>query len=421
MQAVTRVAPSVAIEAYSENILIDACGPILSPVDVAKRLIFLPKRPNVSDGSPAYVREHQIADICRMHIPTAAGIDIANSLGFMIRQGYVHRNPTNPGTWRRIYAPGGVDSAHSAIQMAGTVVGIPGVGKTTAIERALGLLPQAVIHEKFPGIVGPVRQLLWLKIDVPASGKIVDLIENFSRATDVALGVNYTDDIISGRNRRGAALAHQWLQKIFCHFPGVFVLDEIQNLFKIETKAVRAHQAWHKKAKRPSLRIVDDEALKFLLTLTNTTKIPILVAGTPDGIEAFGSRMSTAQRLVTAGFHRISHAVSADDEFFRKHLFPNLCCYQWHPESLAPTDEFRFLLHELSGGIPRICMALWIHAHKRSFQRGASRLEFDDFRHAAANALAPLQPAVRALLSGDPMLQLQYEDMLPNGGSFWLA
>lgn len=418
METVIGTVKPPEVEAYSGNILIDACGPILSPAEMLRQMVYLPPLPSNLAATPTYVRQHQLDDIRRLHIPTAAGIELAESIGVMIRQGYVHRNPTNPSTWQRIYAPGRTDDRHAAIQLGATVVGLSGVGKSTAVERALALLPQVVTHERFPGLVGSVQQLLWLKVDVPRSGKISELVENFAIATDSALGTNYTDQIFSSPNKKGVTLANQWLQKIHCHFPGMLVLDEIQNLFKIERKAVREAAAMRRVAQRPALRIADDEAVKFILTLTNTTKIPVLACGTPDGVDALSTRMSTLQRLVSAGFHRIPHAVSADDDFFRNRLFPQLCRYQWQPELLAPSDEFRHLLHDLSGGILRIAMSLWIHAHRRSFDRGASQLSFEDFRYAAASALAPLQPAVQAILSGDARLQLHYEDLLPERFAF---
>lgn len=413
MQSLIGVAKPLEVEAYSGNILIDACGPILSPADILRQMVYLPPLPRDLDATPVHIRKHQLADTLRIHIPTSAGLDLAESIGFMIRQGYVHRNPVTPSTWQRIYAPGATDSSHAAVQLGSTVVGLSGVGKSTAVERALALFPQVVTHERFPGLVGQLRQLLWLKVDVPRSGKIGELIENLAVATDSALGTNYADQLFSNANKQGGTLANQWLQMIFCHFPGLLVLDEIQNLFKIERKVVREAAAKRGIAQRPALRVADDEALKLILNLTNTTKIPVLACGTPDGMEALGSRMSTMQRLVTAGFHRIPHSVSADDDFFRSRLFPQLCKYQWQPDRLNPTDEFRHLLHDLSGGIFRICMALWTHAHRRSFERGGSQLSLEDFRYAAANSLAPLQPAVKAVLSGDPRLQLQYEDLLP--------
>ncbi len=419
MQLVAHATQSSAVEAYAGNVLIDACGPILSQAEILRRLIYLPPVPANVDATPIHIRKHLLADILRMHIPTSEGLALAESIGFMIRQGYVHRNPASSATWQRIYAPGATDSSHSAVQLGSTVVGLSGVGKSTAVERALALFPQVVIHESFPRLANPVRQLVWLKVDVPQSGKIRELVENMAIATDSALGTNYAEELLSSSVKSGGTLANLWLGKVFCHFPGLLVLDEIQNLFKIERKAVREAAARAKVIKRPELRVADDEALKLILNLTNTTKIPVLACGTPDGIDALGARMSTIQRLVTAGCHRIPHAVSVDDDFFRNRLFPQLCKYQWQVDPLEPSDEFRHLLHVLSGGIFRICMALWIHAHRRSFERGGSQLALEDFRYAAVNSLAPLQPAVKAILSGDPRLQLQYEDLLPAKFGYW--
>ena len=400
------------VAVYEGNELIAACGPILSPIEIGKRLLHLPVMPEVHAGIPAHVLEHELAALWRLHIPTATGIALAQTVDVMTRQGYVHRNPTDPQTWRQLYDHGLSQASYSPIQLAAAVVGIPGTGKTTALERALMLKRQVVTHENFPGLVGRVHQLLWIKIDVPGSGKIVDLVESLVRATDLALGTHYTDQILDGRRRSGATLAHEWIAKVGCHFLGVVVLDEIQNLFKIQTKAVRKSAA-HNSEERPELRIVDDEALKFLLTLTNTSKIPVIVAGTPEGIDAFSNRMSTSQRLITAGIHTLTHAAAADDHFFMTRLFPQLIKNQWLPEHLPASDGLRLLLHELSGGILRICIALWVHAHRHAYSRRGTQLRFDDFQHAADNALVTLRPAVLALRSNDPRRLQRYQDLLP--------
>jgi len=413
MSMVVTKAATLQPAIYRDNVLIDPCGPPLSRIDIAKKLVYLPPLPGDAVSAPAHVRKHELGAIRRIHIPSASGITLAESIEFMTCQGYVHRKPTDAKTWARLYGLGEQGPDHSPIQLAASVVGLSGAGKSVAVEKALRLRPQVVTHGQFPGLIGPVRQLLWLKIDVPGSGRIADLVESLTRATDQVLGTEYTKELYSGRQRSPATLAHEWIQKVSCHFLGLLVLDEVQNLFKIERKNVR--QVLSKRgAERPALRIVDDQALKFLLTLTNATRWPMLVCGTPDGMEAFHTRMSTSQRLVTGGFHRIVHAETADDEFFRKRLFPKLCDYQWFPERLPPTDQLRELVHELSGGIPRICMLLWEHAHKRALDRNANCLSPDDFRYVSAHSLAPLQPSIQALLSGDPRRQAQYEDLLPN-------
>lgn len=398
---------------YANNALIDACGPILSPPEVAKRLLHRPPKPTmtISDSSRHFA-EHDMANLWRLHVPTDAGIALAQSIDVLLRQGYVHRNPAKPATWRRIYMQDSADE-HCPVQLAACVVGLSGAGKTSALERALSLKPQVVIHQRIPQLLNPVQQLVWLKVDVPGSGKIGDLVESLSRAADAALGTSYTSAILSGRTRRGAAMAHEWLARMACHFPGVIVLDELQNLFKIETKAVRKRAG--SAADRPLLRIVDDEALKFILTLTNTTKIPFVGCGTPDGIAAFGTRMSTAQRLLTGGYHRIDPEPSMERGFFRRRLLKCLEGYQWLPGKLKITPEIAEEIYRMTAGVPRICVMLWIHAQRRALASKAPSLSLEHLRHAAANALAPLQPAVEALLSQLPDRLARYEDLLPRG------
>lgn len=398
--------------AHRDNILIEACGQPLAPVEIGKRLIYLPPSPDPSAKVPLHCIDHLVADIFRMHIPTSAGIELTQTIGFMLAQGYVHRNPSSPATWRRIYSGIGAQAAFSPIQLGAMVTGISGAGKSTAIERALGLFPQVVRHEKIHGLAHPTSQLLWLKVDVPASGKIVDLVENLALATDSALGTSHTGDLFSGRRLTGAALAHRWLQKISCNFLGLLALDEVQNLFKIETKATRSAATRRQAGSRPELRIVDDEALKFLLTLSNFAKVPTLYCSTPDGMAALSTRMSTAQRMLTGGFHTIAHAQTADDEFFRKMLFPILCRYQWLPKKLPASDDLRRLLFDLSAGIPRVALMVWFHASRRAFHRRADGLTFDDFQHAGEHALGPLRPALMALLSDDPRRLQRYEDLI---------
>lgn len=412
--------PQLTNAAHPENPLITACGPTRTRAEFGAQLLFLPERPRIAAGSPVSdVLVRGVSDVWRLHVPTRVGLDLADGIDSMLRAGYGHRNPLHPSTWRRIYGPCMVTPDKYPIQLGATVLGISGVGKTTALERALLLYPQVVTHAAFPGLVGPVRQLIWLKLDTPPSGRTADLVEALLRATDEALGTSYAMQVLRGRGRRGAVLAQEWLQLVSCHFPGLLVIDEIQNLFKVGTKAAREVALRHG-SHRPELRIVDDEALKFLLTLSNTAKIPILICGTPDGIAAFSTRMSTSQRLVTGGFYQFSRATTPDDEFFAKYLFPQLCAYQWFPEQLPPSEEFRHLVHRLSGGVLRICMALWVHAHLAAVRRRAMGLSFDDFHQAAATTLSPLQPMVRAIAGESRQGASSFEDLVPDAALDWL-
>lgn len=408
------VAPSfheLNVEAYAENVLIGACGPILSPLEMGKRLLYLPPKPTPQEiSAPNHLKLHYMQRVWQLHLPMESGIDLAQSVGVAVRQCYVHRCPTKAKTWEHIYNPSAAYEL-SPVQLAIAVIGVSGGGKSQALERALALMPQVVVHETFPHLLGPVRQLLWLKVDVPASGRLSDLVEAFAYAADKALGTSYAADICSGRRRKGLAMASESLARMACHFPGVIVLDELQNLFKIETRESRARAG--RKGMRPPLRVVEDEALKFVLTLTNSTKIPFIGCGTYDALAALQTRMSTSQRLISGGFHRFDPDSAAVDGFIGRRLLPRLLDYQWLPEQLELTGDLAEAAFQLTAGVPRILVKLWIEAQRRALAVNARRLSVEHLRYAASHALAPLQPAVQALLSGDARRLMMYEDLLP--------
>lgn len=77
------------------------------------------------------------------------------------------------------------------------------------------------------------------------------------------------------------------------------------------------------------------------------------------------------------------------------------------------------LIIDLTGGIQRIIIALWIAAHRVAFTRKSDTLTPADFTKAAATWLAPLAPAISALKSGDPRKMSRYEDLVPRDTAFW--
>jgi hypothetical protein len=298
----------------------------------------------------------------------------------------------------------------TAPPLAAAAIGVSGIGKTAAIERALALYPQCVEHETFPHLIGQHRQLVWLKVEVPESGKASDLAHRLSRATDLALGTEHSkSEKHFATQRRASLLLAPWLRRITGHFLGILVLDEIQNLFKIETLAERrsARATGH----RPELRIVDDEALKFILTLINVAKLPIMISGTPDAMAVFETRMSTSQRLTTEGLIHFDHASRAHNDYFRNVLVPALFRYQWldHPAQCA--DEWIDTLYRYTAGLPRLCVNMWVQAQRLALERNAKALEVKHLDLVAKTSMAPVRPAVAALLSADPRLLFQYADL----------
>ena len=409
--------PESEVSAYAGNPLIEACGPILGPDAVGRKLLRVPPVPGDLKSVPHHIRFHQLMTVSDLHVPTQTGIELAMTIDRMLRQSYLKRKPQDAVTWSYIYGRRSQAEVSDVSLLCASAVGTSGTGKSVACERALSMYPQVVEHPRFPHLSSKLQQLLWLKVDVPASGRLVDLAQVLMMETDNVLREENFADILRKSQKRGPDLWNLWFQRAKSSFLGILVLDEIQNLFRIGAKEKRIQAKTNNE--QLELKVVEDEALKNILTLSNTGRIAVLVMGTPDGMAAFSKRFSTGQRLSHCGFHHFARAGSADDQFYKDYYFPTLCRYLWADRKLEAPDAIRVLLHQLSGGVPRIRTALWISAHRCMWNRTGNALEVQDFERAMRTYQAPLIPAIDALNTHDPMKLARYEDLLPRDFSYF--
>jgi len=122
---------------------------------------------------------------------------------------------------------------------------------------------------------------------------------------------------------------------------------------------------------------------------------------------------------VTSGYHQFQHFESAKDSNFRTNFLTQLGKFQFVRQPLPVTDELADLIIELTGGIQRLIIALWIAAQRIALERGKGDLLLTDFKMAASTYLAPIGPAVAAIRSNDPTKMSKYEDLLPRDGVYW--
>ncbi|WP_029148314.1 ATP-binding protein [Methylophilus sp. 5] len=401
---------------YSDNLLIMACGDILSDKDLASKLKYIP--PVFPSGfdftNNATLAAHYVESVRSIHIPSSESLAIAQAIDLMLRQGYVGRNPSAPTTWQGIYQNKSIGPPSLPAQAA-YVTGLAGTGKSRSVERSMERYHQVVVHQSFPHLRTPLRQLVWLKVDVPPNGSARELAFALMRATDQALDTDLYRDHATSR-KSGLELLNTWWDKARVHFLGMLVLDEASNLFKIET----LKQRMKRKASdgRLHLRVADDETLKFIINLNNTAKLPLVMIGTPDGMEAFCARLSTVERLTTGGIYEVKRSTNDEGSFYRKYMFPALDQFRLGNQPVGGTGAIRDRLFELSAGIPRIYVSLWCLAARAMVSRKGKGLEVSDLEYVMQRYMSPLKAAISALLSDDPRQLAQYEDLLPPP-EFW--
>ncbi len=409
---------------YEGNILTQGLGPILSRQQALTMLLYLPPPPRDVGKVPKHIRMHHLMQLRDFHIPSVEGGRLIETIDLMIRPNYRYRDPKSAKTWRELNAEPTAHKTPRAPATAAVVVGHSGSGKTEAILRGLNLYPQQIIaHESFPHMVGKHVQMVWQSIDVPATGRAVDLAANLMIAWDATMqryfpgAPNRFEAAIANNRRNGQKLLDEWRQVASSHFLGLLHLDEVQNFFRLQSLEKRRKHA--KAAESMELSIVEDQCLKWILTLTNTWQIPLLLSGTPDGIGALTKRLSNLERFVSSGYHQFPLFEDATSPIFFEGFLKQLANYQFVQKRLEVTPDFASQIIELTGGVPRIIIALWIAAHRIAFERKEDSLRIEDFIRASATYLAPIAPAISALRSKDPQRMSRYEDLVARDDGFW--
>ncbi|WP_108016775.1 AAA family ATPase [Acidovorax sp. CF316] len=363
---------------------------------------------------------HLLMAVLDLHLPSLEEQRLFETIDLMIRQNYDRLSPLAPSTWSHISGQSATTNQPlRATPSAAAVVGISGTGKSEAISRCLSLYPNQVIrHDSFFRMVNGLTQPLFLSLNAPFNGKADQLGLDLMIAYRQATGSTRFDEALESRSKQnGPKLLREWLQVASSHFLGLLHIDEIQNLFKLATVASRKHR--NPGSRAPELRIVEDETLKWILTFLNTSRIPLLISGTPDGMSAIQTRISNTQRLTSFGHHVFKHFEGDNESTFKQHWLPRLVLYQYVARPLAPSDELVDLILTKTGGVQRLIIALWIAAHRVAFERKDDDLRLEDFQTAADTNFALVSGAVDALRSNDPRRLERYEDLYPRDPGLW--
>jgi hypothetical protein len=181
-----------ALVEYRGNPLIEALPPILSEAEFVTLVSEYPAFDKTEKDLDASLRLHCVERILKYFQPLSSHIALEQQVSRIIRQGYLARNPIRPEYAARLrqinramrqtgndtleYLSQYVSTPSSASGF--TIIGVSGVGKSTAIERILRLYPQVILHTEYQGPLN-LYQIVWLKLDCPHAGSLKGLFTEF--------------------------------------------------------------------------------------------------------------------------------------------------------------------------------------------------------------------------------------------------
>ena len=235
---------------------------------------------------------------------------------------------------------------------SGSVLGVPGIGKTSTVKRCLNLLPQVIIHTTYNGKPFYNKQITHLLVECPSDCSVKTLAFNIAAAIDRAIGSEYFERMSNLKSISVSAIATQI--KIIClnHHVGVIVIDEIQNAVVTAEK---------NKQIKPLIR--------FLVELTNDACASIYFVGTPLAEELFVSQEHLKRR--TRGVRLLPLKPGAVYRDFLSVLWP----YQYTAHKAELTDKLANKLYDYSAGIPAYIIKIFQEAQAQSILSGRELLD----------------------------------------------
>lgn len=379
---------------YAGNPLIEALPPIWSEEDAAERLAEIPPMLDEERSLPKEIRLHCINRLSHLIQPLPIHLELEAAISSVLRGGYVGRNPMDAKTVRHLHALTARNTSFSTFNSTAStfsLVGLSGMGKTTALKSVLRLYPQVIRHTRYHGRDFIHTQIVWLKLECPFDGALTGLCQSFFKSVDTALGDDTHASYYKSK-RNIADLIRGMEQVASTFFVGALFIDELQHL--------RVAKAAGK-----------ESMLNFFVHLVNSIGVPVVFIGTNSMVALFADIVRNARRVSGQGIYDFKLPSRDNDDW--NLLVTSMWNYQWVKQPMPLTDSLRKTIYDLTQGVTDFLTKLMILGQRYAIQSGVEKLDELVFEHVAATKMKLLQPAIAALRSKDPKKMEKFEDLLP--------
>lgn len=345
----------------TKNPLIEALPQIYSKKEFIERMQSFPALSIGVEKMTLTERKRGLSALASIFIPLDYMYIVYDSLYQMIQAAYMTKT-TKESVQRinQIFLNGGT-AGFSTQAESGSLLGTPGIGKSSCIRRCLSLIPQTIAHKKYFGTPFFCKQVTYLFVECPSDCSIKTMTFNIVQALDYAAGTNHLDYIM--RLKSVATSAASTFLKTLCltYHVGVIVIDEIQNLVETAQRTKRV---------KPLIR--------FLVELTNDTSTGIFFVGTPLAEAVFTEEEHLRRR--TRGIRLIPFKPDGGYRMFLERLWE----YQYTPGYAPLTDKMARIIYDYSGGIPDYTVKIFREAQSQALMHGIDRINEKCIQHAVS-------------------------------------
>lgn len=310
-----------------------------------------------------------LSDLYRVYIPSQMSLEIYSKLYLALlrsmqkkgtKLAVQQQNQNYRAIMQQEYSGimGGSDSF--------TIIGTSGIGKSSAISRAITLITENRVIEA----QNPYTQVVpCIIVQCPFDSSVKGMLLEILRKVDEVLDTKYYQNALRARATTDMLIGS--VSQVALNHIGLLVVDEIQNV------------ANSKNGK---------SLIGALTQLINNSGISICMVGTPESAVFFESAMQLARRSV--GLQYTTMGYDAYFQAFCKALFQ----YQYVQQRTEITDGIMEWLYEHSAGVTSVVVALIHDAQEIAILNGRETLNLESLNAAYQQRLSLLhgyiQPSI---------------------------
>ena len=334
---------------------------MLAGEELIKAMTVLPAYNASVMNMPPAVRLIALNDLYKLYIPSAMSLEIYSKLylallrslqkkGTMdaVRQKYENQKAIRQQAYTGII--GGSDSF--------TIIGASGIGKSTAISRALDLITaNGIMKQDNPY----VRIIPCVVVQCPFDSSVKGLLLEILRKVDEQLGSKYYQNALRVRCTTDMLIGS--VSQVALNHIGLLVVDEIQNV--VSSKYGKS-------------------LIGMLTQLINNSGISICMVGTPESTVFFEQAMQLARRSLGLQYGKLEY-----DGYFHD-FCKTLYQYQYVSKRSTLTPAVIEWLYAHSAGIISVVVSLIHDAQEIAILDGTEELSLATLNEAYQKRLTML-------------------------------
>ncbi len=335
--------------------------------ELASEMAVLPEyNENIKNENQA-IRLMALSDLYRVYIPSTMSMEIYSKLYLALLRS-LQKKGTKDAVKQRYENHKAIMQQGSVGIMGGsdsfTIIGSSGIGKSSAISRAINLITENCVIEMKQSYIKIIPCVV---VQCPFDSSVKGLMLEILRKVDEMLESDYYKNAVKSRNATTDMLIGV-VSTIALNHIGLLIVDEIQNV--VNSK--------------------NGKSLVGMLTqLINNSGISICMVGTPESKVFFEQAMQLARRSLG-----LEYGAMVYNEEFRG-ICKILYSYQYVQQAVEITDTIIEWLYEHSAGVISVVVSLIHDAQEIAILNGKEVLNLETLKEAYQKRLSLLHAYIK--------------------------